>query len=234
MAQNILATMAKYLGVKNHLLETVDHSKHAAEVFNKWADVYQTRFMDVSAYATALDLFINLLPHPSSSVLEIACGPGNITKYVLSKKPDLNIHGIDLAPNMVDLARLNCPGATFEVMDCRHVNTLTKKFDGIIAGFCLPYLNQFEVEDLIRDISLLLNEGGSLYISTIEDSFLKSGLKKGSTGDELFTYYYELKDIESPLSKYGLKIISQKRVSVSGNPHHDIDLLLVAVKQHGL
>jgi 2-polyprenyl-3-methyl-5-hydroxy-6-metoxy-1,4-benzoquinol methylase len=212
----------------------VDHSQHPAEVFNKIADLYQARFMDVSAYAAELDNFINLLTHPSSSVLEIACGPGNITKYVLSKRPNLNIHGIDLAPRMVELARLNCPGSTFEVMDCRRINTFSQKFDGIIAGFCLPYLNHDEVENLIRDISMLLNEGGSLYISTIEDNFAKSGLKKGSTGDELFVYYYELKDIEILLSKYDLKIISQRRVSVSGNPHQDVDLLLVALKQNRL
>src|SRR5690606_3808601 len=100
--------------------------------------------------------------------LEIGCGPGNITKYLLSKKPDFDILGIDIAPNMVELAKQNNPTAHFALMDCRQINQLDTKFDGIIGGFCLPYLTRVESEKLISDASDLLNDNGLIYLSFVE------------------------------------------------------------------
>lgn len=190
--------------------------------------------MDVTAYASEIDRFLKLITIPKPNLLEIACGPGNITKYILSKNPTLTILGIDLAPKMVELAKLNCPEATFEVMDCRQISSLKTKYDGIIVSFCLPYLNKSELENLVKDISGLLQPGGKLYLSTIEGVHKNSGYKKGSTGDEIFMHYYEFADIETIFSDAHLQIISEKRVSVPTNPNNDIDLIIIAVKQNGL
>lgn len=187
--------------------------------------------MDVSAYVPELDNFINLLPHPFPSVLEIACGPGNLTKYVISKIEGLKFLGIDLAPKMIELAKLNCPQADFNVMDCRQINSLPQKFDGVIVGFCLPYLNKNEASKLIDDIAKLLNDGGIVYISTIEGSYTNSRFKEASTGDEVFVYYYESKEIEDWISQAGLTLLTKRRVLVASNPHQDIDLVLIAKKK---
>lgn len=44
-------------------------------------------------------------------ILEIATGPGNVVKYILCKRPDFKIFGIDLSPNMIELAKQNNPQA---------------------------------------------------------------------------------------------------------------------------
>lgn len=208
----------------------MDHSTQAAGVFNKLAGLYEQRFMDVSAYAAELDSFIDLLPKPSPSILEIACGPGNITRYLLDRLPAARILGTDLAPAMIDLARVNCPTATFEVMDCRKLSQLNQQFDAVIAGFCLPYLNPAEAGELFSSISQLLNEGGLLYLSTIEGEQDKSGMKKGSTGDELYQYYYTAADLKDWVIQHGFRLISLDTTIVPGNLHADTDLLLIAAK----
>ena len=212
----------------------MDHSKKASEVFNKLAELYQSKFMDVTAYASEIDRFLRLITIPKPNLLEIACGPGNITRYILSKNPSLTILGIDLAPKMVELAKLNCPEASFEVMDCRQISSLKNKYDGIIVSFCLPYLNKSELENLVKDISGLLQPGGKLYLSTIEGDYKNSSYKKGSTGDEIFLHYYDYASIEVLFSEAQLQTISQSRVSVSTNPHKDVDLIIIAAKQTGL
>lgn len=188
--------------------------------------------MDVSAYATELDQFIQLLPE-APSVLEIACGPANLTKYILDRKGDARITGIDLAPKMIELARLNCPGADFLVMDGRNISSIEQKFDGIAAGFCLPYFNAGETRQLIKDMANLLRENGKLYLSTIEGSYEKSGFRKGSTGDEVFMYYYEAGQLEEWLSAAGFRIVLKNKVLVSSNPHQDVDLVIVAERSVG-
>ena len=65
-------------------------SKEIADLFNRWAERYQERFMNVDMYSESFDLFCKELK-TDASVLELACGPGNITKYLLDRRPDLQI-----------------------------------------------------------------------------------------------------------------------------------------------
>ena len=73
----------------------MDKSKIAVAIFNKLAKMYQDKFMNVDLYSESFDLFCNAIQKENATILEIACGPGNITKYLLNKRPDFNILGID-------------------------------------------------------------------------------------------------------------------------------------------
>ncbi len=118
----------------------MDRYKETFETWNKIASIYQDRFMDLDLYNDTYDYICNSVTKPNAKLLEIGCGPGNITKYLLTQRPDFDILGIDIAPNMIELAKKNNPSANFVVMDSRQINSLDKKYDGIIVGFCLPYL----------------------------------------------------------------------------------------------
>ncbi|HEX6915309.1 MAG TPA: class I SAM-dependent methyltransferase [Chitinophagaceae bacterium] len=161
------------------------------DTWNKGARLYQEKFMDLDLYNDTYDRFCGLIEKESPAVFEIGCGPGNITKYLLSKRPDFRIEAIDIAPNMIELARANNPAARFAVMDCRQIDSLTAKYDAIIAGFCMPYLSKEDNAKLIKDCSALLHNGGILYFSTIKGDYGNSGYRTASTGDECYIYYYD-------------------------------------------
>lgn len=164
----------------------MDYGKAAADIFNKYANDYQERFMDVSLYHYSLDLFCENITKQNASVFELACGPGNITKYLLTQKTDLQITGTDLAPNMVELAQKNNPTANFKMMDCRNLSLLNNTYDAIMCSFCLPYLTKNEAVKLIEDCGKILNTAGVIYLSTmIEDENNKTGFQIGSKGDSI-------------------------------------------------
>ncbi len=206
----------------------MDLSKASADIFNKYANLYQEKFMDVSLYEDSFKFFCTAIFKPKASVLELACGPGNVTKRLLNIRPDLKVFGTDLAPNMVQLAKQNNPSATFEVMDCREVKHLNKKFDAIMCGFCLPYLSKEEAIKLISDCATILNESGIFYISTMEDDNSKSSFKKGSKGDEIFMNYHEEAYLKKALEENGFKIKFTDRKNSTSNNEPVIDLILVA------
>ncbi len=170
----------------------MDQEKTYQETFRTWdkiAGLYQEIFMDLDLYNDTYDAFLSKLPS-KSDVLEIGCGPGNITRYLLQRRPDLQLMGIDVASSMIDLARKNIPAASFEVMDCRDISQIKQSFKAIISGFCLPYLAAEDVVQLIADCSALLEPGGNLYLSTIEGEYANSRRQVGSTGDGMQVYYY--------------------------------------------
>ena len=209
-----------------------DKNKIAVAVFNKLAQGYQDKFMDVNLYGDTFDFFCKAITSKNAEILELACGPGNITQYLLKKRPDFRILATDLAPNMIALAKINNPDAQFEVMDCREIGTIDKTYDGIMCGFCLPYLAKEETIKLIHDTSLLLKPGGIIYLSTMEDDYTKSSLKKGSGGDELFMHFYQADDLISILEEHNFKILNIGRKEYPAADGTTVtDLILIASKQ---
>src|SRR5688572_9150377 len=108
----------------------MEETKNTVAIFDKLADVYQEKFMDTGLYHDTFDLFCNHILRLNAEILEVACGPGNITKYLLQKRPDFKLLGTDLAPKMLQLAKVNNPGAQFDIMDCRDLASLKKQYDG--------------------------------------------------------------------------------------------------------
>ena len=206
-----------------------DKSIEASMIFNKYAYEYQEKFMDVSLYTSGLKNFCSLIKKENAKVLDIACGPGNVAKYLLSEKPDLIVLGIDLAPNMTALAKRNNPNATFEVMDCRCISSLTEKFDAVVSAFCLPYLSKEETHKLINDISGLISDQGVCYISTMEDDYNKSGYETGSKGDQIYMHYYEVDYLINILTGCNFKIEEVSRIkSTMSNGKEVTDLVTIA------
>lgn len=213
----------------------MDNSQRAAEIFNKYASEYNEKFKDVSMYHESFDVFCNAIKKQNAEVLELACGPGNITNYLLQKRPDLKILGTDLAPRMLELAQEINPIAKFQLLDSREILKLGKSFDAIMCGFCLPYLTKQEAIQLIDDIAKVLNQDGVIYISTMEDDNTKSGLRAGSKGDLIFMNFHEADYLCGALKTNGFEIVSITRKQYPGSDGTEtVDLLIVAQKAASL
>ena len=176
----------------------MDKYKETFDTWNKIAELYQEKFMNLNLYNNSYDFFCNAITKPNAKLLEIGWGPGNITKYLLEKRADFDILGIDIAPNMVQLAKKNNPVANFKVMDSREINSIPIKFNGIIAGFCLPYLSKIECQNLIAHSYELLNSNGVIYLSFVEGNTDESGFKVGNAG-RVYFYYHNLDDLKQEL-----------------------------------
>lgn len=180
------------------------------ETFDTWnsvAALYQDKFMHLDLYNASYDFACNSLTQAKPKVLEIGCGPGNITQYLLSQKPELNIFAIDIAPNMITLAQQNNPTATFAVMDARDISQIQEKFDAIICGFCLPYLSSTDSIRLMADCGHLLNNSGLLYISFIAGDPDKSGFQIAGSGQRTYCYFHTLSNLTSLLYQNNFDIL---------------------------
>ena len=187
----------------------MDRYKETFETWNKIASLYQDKFMDLDLYNDTYDFICNSIIKHNAKLLEIGCGPGNITKYLLSERPDFDIFGIDIAPDMIKLAKKNNPTARFAIMDSRQIDEIKTKYDGIVCGFCLPYLSLTDSQKFIADCYNLLNEDGLIYISFVEGDPNKSDFQISSSGDRSFFYFHNLNDLKIQLVEnnfYELKI----------------------------
>ncbi|KAF0846983.1 class I SAM-dependent methyltransferase [Nocardia caishijiensis] len=44
---------------------------------------------------------------PGATVLDLGTGPGKLLAHIATRRPDLTLHGLDLSPHMIDIARHN-------------------------------------------------------------------------------------------------------------------------------
>ncbi len=202
------------------------------DTWNKLADLYQEKFMDLTIYHESYASFCQRLAGIHPRVLDIGCGPGNIAKQLLNFNTNIKLFGIDAAPNMVALARKNVPNAQFAVLDARNMTSSLGKFEGIVMGFCIPYLSIEDVDTLLFSCNEMVENGGVLYLSFVEGEAAQSGYQTGSTGLKTYFHYHSLNLIADLLMKYNweqsevFKIPFQK-----SNGQSEFHTVIIATKQ---
>ncbi len=177
------------------------------ETWNNIAALYEERFMDLTIYNDTYDFFCQHIFTDQPRILEVGCGPGNISKYILAKRPDIELTAIDISPSMVALAQKNTTSGDFLVMDGRYISQLNKSFDGIISGFHMPYMDAGDVNAFLVDCHALLNLHGVIYVSFVDGPYINSSLVRSSSGDSMLFYYYTEQDITATLKTIGFDII---------------------------
>ncbi len=185
----------------------MDNQLKTINIYNQYVKEYVNKFMHFDLYNDTFDYFLTLLPK-ESKVIELGCGPGNVVKYFSERRPDLTILGIDLAPEMIREAKTINPNSEFLLLDIRNTDQINKKFDAVIAAFCLPYLSYEDLESFFSNLKNLTTDKGVVYLSCMEGAKEKSGFEKTSfTGDsEIYIYYHQRDVLESFLLKNGFVI----------------------------
>lgn len=202
--------------------------------FDEFAEEYATRFDDVSGYSRQLSYFVSRVKKLSPAILELGCGPGNVTKFVKSQIPESRILAVDLAPKMIELARKTLSGVDFRVMDVRDILELDATFDAIMCSFCLPFLSKADAAKLIADCAELLNSGGVIYLSTMEGDESKAGFETTSFSGNSTIYfnYHKLTSLQDAFEKSGFKVLRFERQDyLEPDGSITFDLIFIAERQ---
>jgi SAM-dependent methyltransferase len=177
----------------------MNNFSHSVKRFDEYAAEYARRFMDIDMYRSLVDHFCKLVPGTNPRILEMACGPGNYTRYIRQQLPGSIYLATDLAPGMLEIARGNAPGVDFRMMDMRELHLLEGSFNAIFCSFGLPFLSTADAVNLIGVAASKLEEGGILYISTMEGDESKAGFEPTSFSgkSEVFFNYHREEDLKN-------------------------------------
>jgi ubiquinone/menaquinone biosynthesis C-methylase UbiE len=205
--------------------------KETAESWNKIASLYETKFMDLTFYDESYQVICEHLKGKNSRILEIGCGPGNITQFLFRNIPNIHLLGVDIAPEMIRLAQKNIPKAKFQVLDSREISTINQTFDAIVCGFCIPYMPNNDVFKLTQDVYSMLNTNGLFYLSFVAGPEEKSCMQTNSQGDKMYFNYHCLEKIESNLRNSGFCDLQKLEIEYpKGNQEIEIHTVLIAYK----
>lgn len=202
--------------------------------FDQFADEYAQRFMDLNAYSDSIDRFCDLVGNERPKILELGCGPGNVTRLLKLRFPESQITAIDLAPHMIEIARAQVPDVDFRVMDVRDISAIPEKFNAVMCSFCLPFLSKEDAVQLIADCAERLSPSGVLYISTMEGNEEKAGFETTSfSGDsKIYFNYHQQQDLENAFAKSGFEIRQAKLQDyIEPDGSATTDMIFIVVKR---
>jgi SAM-dependent methyltransferase len=198
--------------------------------WNQVARLYQEKFAGLHLYDEGYDAFCRLLTQKRARLLELGCGPGNLTQALLNRRPDFQILGLDGAPEMLRIARELVSDARFELADVRDLSAYPGPFDGIVSGFCIPYLSPEELPRHISDLSGRLDTDGILYLSFLEGDPANSGWVHGSTGHAMEFFYFQKSFMRNLLAVNNLLVEMEMDFPFPRQENVEIHSLLLARK----
>jgi Trans-aconitate methyltransferase len=117
----------------------------------------------------ALDLLAHvrakLDQRPVDAILELGCGSGRLTRMLRETWPGARLVSVDIAADMLAVARQSCADALFVLDDAEHfLQCCDERFDLVISNATLQWFQTPDVS-LLR-CRTLLNPGGVVALTT--------------------------------------------------------------------
>lgn len=196
----------------------MDRVQQTILAYDRNCSAFADKFLEFPLYSERIRGFISLLDS-GIKVLDVACGPGTVSRYLAESEKKFRIVGMDLSEGMLKLARRNVPEGQFLRMDARDICLPDNSFDAAVLSFCIVHLTEAETAELLDRLSRVLKSGGKLYLSFIEGE--KSGFEKTSfSQDEIFFTHHRSEQIREFLTESNfspIEIIEQKYPEGEGN-----------------
>jgi SAM-dependent methyltransferase len=96
-------------------------------------------------------------------VAEIGCGPGRITEYLHSL--GLDIHGVDLSPEMIAVARKSYPHLDFQLGKMPGLSIEDGTLAGVVAWYSIIHTPRERLPEIFADFHRILAPGGHLLLA---------------------------------------------------------------------
>jgi ubiquinone/menaquinone biosynthesis C-methylase UbiE len=123
----------------------------------------------VAVSAQTLDILVDLVPSdPAAEWLEVACGPGAISRALAGKVGQVS--GVDLTPAMVEKARAEAAAAgidnvEFSVGDAAALQLKDASFDGAVNRFSFHHIPA--PQRVLEEMARVVRPGGLVVVSDL-------------------------------------------------------------------
>jgi ubiquinone/menaquinone biosynthesis C-methylase UbiE len=142
-----------------------DYKNISIKEFSKAAKVYETDRGGVYKMCKKdyPDVLAELEKEDFTDLLDCGCGPAPMLTLLHEKYPDKHYTGIDLTPEMIEVARAkNMEDVKLVVGDCEKLPFDDESFDAVIC--CQSFHHYPNVQDFFNSVYRVLRPGGRLIL----------------------------------------------------------------------
>jgi ubiquinone/menaquinone biosynthesis C-methylase UbiE len=112
-----------------------------------------------------MEKLLDFIPEQRGTILDVACGKGATTRYLLKYYKPENVTGINISDKQLRICRKNAPRCNFSLMDATQLKFPDNSFDNII---CVEAAFHFDTRDrFLQEVHRVLKPGGRLVLSDL-------------------------------------------------------------------
>ncbi len=132
------------------------------------AEIYE-HFIVPAIFVPWLPTFLELASlRPGDRVLDVACGTGVIAREAVSQVgPEGSVVGIDINPNMLDMARVIEPSVDWRECNAQDLPFDDEEFDVVVCQQGLQFFSERDVA--LREMRRVLKPGGCIALASWRD-----------------------------------------------------------------
>jgi ubiquinone/menaquinone biosynthesis C-methylase UbiE len=155
-------------GIKKHA--SVRHLSHVNFLFTGWGSrIYNVVMVQLTSklYQRVVD-DLALIGFDQGKVLDAGTGPGTLARDIARHQPQLQVYGIDLSEEMIQLARDHAQREQltervhFDVSNVANLPYPDHSFDLMVSTISMHHW--YELEQPLRELYRVLRPGGRLLI----------------------------------------------------------------------
>jgi len=188
------------------------------ETYNKIAVDWDKDHQSDDWWVKGTDKFCLLLPH-GTSILDVGCGAGTATKYLLSK--GFKVSGIDFSEKLLEIAKQKNPSGTFSLVDIYDLDTIKESFGGVFVKAVLLHIPKKDIGAIFERLARKVKADGYLYVSVKEqrpdgiEEEIKEENDYGYAYKRFFSYFLP-EEIEAYFKQVGFEVVYNFRQQIIG------------------
>lgn len=201
------------------------------------AELYAERLAGALARMPAeravLGLFcdLTLAADLGTEVGDIGCGPGRLEPYLAAR--GLSPRGIDLAPEMVRVARRDHPAFSFEVADLRALPFEDASLAGVVCWYSLMFLAPSDRPAAFGELARVVKPGGYLVTAfKAGDSQVRRAGRSVDLGVEFDVYWLSPDEMERRANDAGFATVFWGGRPAEGEEHSAQGYLVAKRSDH--
>ncbi len=151
--------------MSNHT--TMQEQKDIIDCYDKTAKNYAEKFIDELRHKHLDRILLQSFASENrdkGTLIDLGCGPGQTTKY-LADCGVTDILGVDIAPNMVRVAKSINPQLHFETADMLALQYPDRFFGSAIAFYSIVHFDYEQIKLAFREVRRVLAESGQFLFS---------------------------------------------------------------------
>lgn len=183
--------------------------KKNLETFNMWAPHYDFSLFQWWMKKFHKKIIQEVAPGVKAKFVDLSCGTGELLHELAKTKPLLSLHGVDIAENMLAVAKQKVPSAKFYQMDVHHLRLKDNLFDYVVSTEAFHHYP--DQRKALSEMVRVCKPGGKVMIADINffSSLLHRLFEKIEPG---CVHINSRKEMHKLFEEAGLKDIRQERI----------------------